>query len=485
MRGDLFLKFGATIIVVAFALCLLDGETGSAAEPAGAWSTYRGSPQRTGNTDGVAGPAAPKVLWVHKTQEHFIDAPVAFGDRLYLSGLGAFNVSSLYCFSADPKAKQRVLWSQSTPYLKLPTVSSPALADGKLIFGDGMHQNHGSFLHCLRAENGMPLWQLPVIGELVHLEGAPTIAGGKAYIGTGSGGVLCVHLNRVVLDKKERSLDETRKILDEKWKELQAKYEEEKKKDPDFAVPPNEDQLPKPEPIIAWQEGKNKWHVDAPVALAGKRLLVASSFLDKEKLGDRALYCLDADSGKEIWRKRLTINPWGGPSLTENVVVVTGSTIGYEWKALKEAKGSITGFDLTSGKELWHKDLPGAVVTCAALADGLAIATATDGIVRAFDLKDGKLRWEYGNDKMAFFAPPAVAAGTVYAGDLNGVIHAINLADGKSKWILDLAADPQVKTPGMIYGGPVLSGGRLFVATCNAEGPHAGEPTVVVCIGER
>ena len=52
------------------------------------------------------------------------------------------------------------------------------------------------------------------------------------------------------------------------------------------------------------------------------------------------------------------------------------------------------------------------------------------------------------------FAPPAVVGGVVYAGDLNGVVHAIDLADGAGKWKLDLATDPAVKAPGMIYGGP-------------------------------
>src|SRR5262249_44454605 len=137
-----------------------------AAEP---WSTYRGNLQRTGNTDNVAGPAAPKVLWVHKSTEHFIAAPVPAGDRVYVSGLGAFNVSTFAALAIDPKATQRVIWSKTTPYLKLPTVSSPALFDGKLIFGDGMHQTDGAALHCLRAEKGLPLWQLPVPGKLVHL----------------------------------------------------------------------------------------------------------------------------------------------------------------------------------------------------------------------------------------------------------------------------------------------------------------------------
>jgi outer membrane protein assembly factor BamB len=119
-----------------------------------------------------------------------------------------------------------------------------------------------------------------------------------------------------------------------------------------------------------------------------------------------------------------------------------------------------------------------------AVADGLALATATDGKVRAFDLSGGERRWIY-DAKTPLFAPAAVAAGVVYAGDLRGVVHSIDLKSGQSRWRLDLGAHPDVKAPGMIYGGPVVHGGRLYVATCNLEGPHARQPTVVVCVGEK
>ena len=43
----------------------------SAAEP-GPWATYRGNPQRTGNTDNKPGPDKPAVLWVLKSHDHFV-----------------------------------------------------------------------------------------------------------------------------------------------------------------------------------------------------------------------------------------------------------------------------------------------------------------------------------------------------------------------------------------------------------------------------
>lgn len=445
-------------------------------------STYRGDPQRTGG-DGKAGPAAPKVLWSWRSTNHFIAAPVAYKDQLFVSGLGGFNVPVLTCLNVDKTEADRVAWSKTTPYLKLPTVSSPALYDGKLIFGDGMHQTDGAILHCLRLDKGRMLWQYPIPGTLVHLEGSPTVAEGRIYLGGGAAGVVCVDRNRVTLDGKQMDLSAIEKLLDKKWADLQAKYEEDKKKNPDFAVPPSEDDLPKPAPVLAWQQGKEKWHVDAPVAVAGERVLVASAFLDKEKVGDRALYCLNAKTGDIVWRTSLSVNPWGGPSLSGDLVVVSGSTIGYDPKQLKKARGVIAAYSLSDGKEKWKKDVPAGIVSCVALTKDLALATATDGKVRAFDLQTGERRWIY-DAKTPLFAPVAIAASVVYAGDLRGVVHAVNLADGSPKWKLDLAAEP-VKAPGMIYGGPILHGGRIYVATCNLEGPNARQPTVVVCIGEK
>lgn len=461
-------------------LALLLASSASAAEP---WATYRGNPARTGNADGIALPDSPKILWAIKSNDHFIASPVPVGENVYLSRLGAFNQPQLGVFPLKPAGEPKAAWTKAVPYLRLASVSSPSVAGNLLVFGDGMHQDAGGTLHGLAADTGRPLWQLPMPGDLIHLEGAPAIANGKIFMGGGAAGAFCVDPASLTLDGKPLAAADLPKLQEAKWKELLANYAAEKLKDPAFAVPPSEDQLLKPMPKVLWQKGEKKWHVDAPVNVVGDKVLVATSYLDQEKAGERALYCLNAATGDTLWTKPLRFNPWGGASVIGDTAVVAGSSVGYYYAQLKGAKGDVTAFDLKTGHEKWRKEVPAGIVGCVALTEELAVCTATDGKVRAFALADGERRWIY-DAKTPLFAPPAIAGGAVYVGDLQGAIHAIDLKTGNGKVIVDLGKDPATASPGMIYGGPIVVGGKLVVATCNLEGPLARKPTCVACIGK-
>ncbi|MFQ3591721.1 MAG: hypothetical protein SNJ82_00830, partial [Gemmataceae bacterium] len=85
------------------------------------WPTYRGDARRSGG-DGKPGPSSPKILWSLATKEHFIAAPVATADRLYVSGLGFANSPSFYALDTAIEAKSRVAWLKTVPVLTLPTV---------------------------------------------------------------------------------------------------------------------------------------------------------------------------------------------------------------------------------------------------------------------------------------------------------------------------------------------------------------------------
>ena len=443
----------------------------------GEWTGHRGGPARTGNVDGKPGPASPKVLWVHREKEQYVAPPSAAANRLFVTVMGPFNTGALRVFDAGGDGKAPV-WSKGAPAVQLPTVGSPVVSGGRVVFGEGMHQTDGSKLHCLRASDGRPVWRLDVPGELVHIEASPSIADGRVIVGGGNAGVICVDLNHVTLNGKDMGTAEAEAQIEKMWKEMS-----EKKKDPDFAIPPNEAALPRPSPKLLWQKGNGAWHVDAPVLVAGDKILVTSAFLDKERLGERAVFCLSLADGSEVWKAPLKFNAWAGATLAGDRVIVPCSTIRYDPKELPMAKGEVVALKLADGKVEWRKDTSGAILATAAAAGDAVILCDTEGALRALDVKTGNPKW---NAKVgaAFFAGPAVAGDAIYAADIDGMVHSVGLADGKPRWKLDLANDAAVKAPGMVYGSPIVHGGRLYVGTCNLEGKWAGGETVIVCIGE-
>ena len=178
------------------------------------WPTSRGNAQRTGNVDGQPGPKSPRILWVQESTDHYVSAPSPGKGMIYAPALGTLNSGVLSALSTDPAAgAKRVLWSKSQPFLKLPTVCSPAVIGDTIIFGDGMHQNESPTLYCLDAAKGTTIWQMAIPGPLIHLEGTPTVIDGNAYFGAGNGGVMAIDTRKVTLDGKDLEAGEVEKIM--------------------------------------------------------------------------------------------------------------------------------------------------------------------------------------------------------------------------------------------------------------------------------
>jgi len=338
-------------------------------------------------------------------------------------------------------------------------------------------------LYCLQAETGMPVWQYPVPGKLVHLEAGPAINKARVYACGGDAGVLCLDAKRVTLDGKEQDLAEVIPVLARRWAAMQAKYELEKQKDPLLAIPPNDGELPKPAPKLLWQQGKGKWHVDAPPALAGDFVLVASAYLDEEKVGLRSLLCLKAADGSLVWEAPLKLNPWAGATVAGQLVLVGCSNIRFDRKLIERARGEIVAVDLASGKVRWQQELAGGILSAIAVKGNVAVCTTTAGKAIGWDCATGQRLWEY-EAKQPFFGGAAIAGDTVYVADLKANVHALGLADGKEQWTYDVASDLSVQSRSMVFGSPTVHGGDIYLATCNLEG-EVDQPSYIACLSDK
>ena len=178
----------------------------------------------------------------------------------------------------------------------------------------------------------------------------------------------------------------------------------------------------------------------------------------------------------------MKFNPWAGPTVVGDLAIVGCSSIRLEPKDLAKAQGEVVAISLADGTIKWRRELPAGIVSTVAVKDQLAVFTGTDGKVRAWEIQTGQEKWSV-DGNAPYFAGPAIAGNAIYVADLKGVVRAIAL-DGKPIWTFNLATDPAVQAPGMVYGSPVVSGGRLFVATCNIES-GVKSTTVVVCLGNN
>ncbi len=109
---------------------------------------------------------------------------------------------------------------------------------------------------------------------------------------------------------------------------------------------------------------------------------------------------------------------------------------------------------------LWQVALRGGDrITAPVAAGGLVFLSGSDGVVRALDAADGKVRWTAYTGGAVLY-PPAVAGGRAFVGSADGWAYAFEAATGKLLWRFR-AAPLQRKIP--VYGSlqstwPVATG---------------------------
>jgi outer membrane protein assembly factor BamB len=210
-----------------------------------------------------------------------------------------------------------------------------------------------------------------------------------------------------------------------------------------------------------------KWSVKVGVGEASPLLVGDKLYVFGREGGDEVVRCLDAESGKEVWKEKYA------------AAAVTGPASGYpgprSTPAVGEGKvctlgvnGRLSCFDAATGKEVWKKDKGKPAFytsTSPIIVDGKCIVFA--GALIAFDLANGEEKWKwdgggapYGSpvlmtvDGVKMVVTPTAGAGKGQAGKLVGV----GFADGKLLWEVKLTNTnytANYSTP-MVYGSTVV-----------------------------
>jgi outer membrane protein assembly factor BamB len=218
------------------------------------------------------------------------------------------------------------------------------------------------------------------------------------------------------------------------------------------------------------KELTQKWKVtvglgDATPALVGNKLYVFARQGD-----DEVIRCLDAANGKELWQEKYAAKAVSGaaaqhPGPRSSPAVADGKvlTIGVG--------GVLSCVDAATGKMLWRKnDFSGAwpkffTASSPIVTGGLCIAqlgSESNGGIVAYDLASGDQKWKWTDDGTAYASPDLLTVdGTKMVVTLTAKkIVGLGVADGKLLW------EAPFPVQGMSYNAatPIIEGQTVIYA---------------------
>ena len=215
------------------------------------------------------------------------------------------------------------------------------------------------------------------------------------------------------------------------------------------------------------QQFTQKWKAtvgdgDATPALVGDKLY---AFARQE--GKEVILCLDAGTGKELWREGYDAQSATGPA-SGHAGPRSSPAVADGKVATLGVRGVVSCLDAASGKLLWRKDdYPGSwprFFTAASpiLVDGLCIVQVGkegEGAIVAYELASGNAKWKWTAEGPAYSSPALLTvSGTKMITTLTEKsIVGLAVAEGKLLW--QVAFAPQ----GRAYNAatPIVDGATV------------------------
>jgi outer membrane protein assembly factor BamB len=220
----------------------------------------------------------------------------------------------------------------------------------------------------------------------------------------------------------------------------------------------------------------------ATPALVGDKLYVFARIGDSEILS-----CLNADTGKEIWQDKYAVAGADGPAQTyagprSSPTVAEGKVVTYG------VRGTLSCLDAATGKLLWRKDgvdksWPTFYTSSSPLiADGMCIAQmgGAEASITAFTLSNGEIKWRWIGDGAAYASPALVNVDGLKAvvAETDKRIVAVGLAEGKLLWEKAYAGSDRMSlntdTPLFVDGILYYSGSGRGTTACRLKKEGAG-----------
>ncbi len=421
-----------------------------AGDVAAEWPTFRGNDQRTGaaSADDLGddlgdhvGISKPGILWTFDARERkgrvrLDSSPTVVDGLVYVGALHkalSLTQGRVYCINAadgrvvneQSLSSGQRLWDFSAAGSLKPVFSSPTIAQGRLYFGEGYHQDSACRLFCLDARSGnRALWAKKTAS---HVESGPSVVGNRVYFGAGDDGILCVDAD-----------------------DLEA----------------GSDGLPSPKTL--WHVAG--LHVDSCPLVTGGRLFVGTVLGDLHR--ELRLVAVNATSGQLVWKLPVPMPAAAAPAHA-NGRVFFALGAGKVNEDAANSQGLILCLDANadSPKRLWEYAADSAVLATPALAGESLFFCSRKGQVGALRQSDGQVQWKKQLDA-GVVASPVVAGNRLYLLTTSGILYCLDVGNGETHWRFD---ELKPHADDDVYSSPTLAQGRLYVAVGSK----------LFCIGEK
>jgi outer membrane protein assembly factor BamB len=186
--------------------------------------------------------------------------------------------------------------------------------------------------------------------------------------------------------------------------------------------------------------------------------------------GDEVISCLDAASGKVLWHDEYATAPVTGSADRFPVKGTRSTPAVADGKVCTlGAAGVVSCLDAATGKLVWRKDTKSKLQFFASssplIVDGKCIVYV--GALTAYDLASGEVKWQWSGGQTPYGSPVLMTLDgmkqvvTPTANSLVGV----GLADGKLLWQVKLPAGNYM----ISYGTPIIDG-QTVIYSAPAKG---------------
>lgn len=250
------------------------------------------------------------------------------------------------------------------------------------------------------------------------------------------------------------------------------------------------------------------------LAIAGKRLYATTGLAD--------VVALDAATGKEIWRRRVSGPVRSAPTVVEGRVFVTtvesktyaladddghqiwthegtaavSSVMGGASPAVAEgiviaaySSGDLYALRADNGRQIWSDflPLPSRTNQIEALADiranpviyqGTVFAISNSGRMVALGLHSGARLWE---QRIGSIQAPWISGDNVFVVTSDAELACLDRTDGRVRWVRQLPRyeNEKKKEDPIAWAGPVLAGDRLLLGGTRGKAmalsPYTGD----------